>query len=272
MKVYITGIINRMTKSASKPPSKQTSKSAAGGVGGGIKKPPASKPSRNPQFEWWTAHVGSTRDSPPQMDSKGVVAVGYRESSAWDAVGDLALRHLATMDPQKECIVFDIDGTVLFNNLTGKGGAEVFPNMCGIQIAMAASSKGVPIYFVTARMDSEQNRKDTERHLQAVGFIPYKKRKGDRGGIPYMGLIMRPSKKVPSKFPAISQYKKQARMFIMKQSGLRIGQNWGDQYTDHISTNSSKLVEGLIGGYNETYAFWGPVEDEGGYCGKLPGE
>lgn len=232
-------------------------------------KSPAVKPAASGRkaFAWWSKHAGSARDSPPQTEKD----VGYRESKSWDAVGDLALRHLETMDPKKECIVFDIDGTVLFNNLTGEGEAEVFPNMCGMQIATAASAKAIPIYFVTARMDSEQNRKDTERHLRAVGFIPYTKRKGAQGGIPYMGLIMRPSKKVPSKFPAISQYKKQARMFIMKQSGLSIGQNWGDQYTDHISTNSSKLVEGLIGNYNETYAFWGPVE-EGGFCGKLPGE
>lgn len=121
---------------------------------------------------------------------------------------------LKSARPRKHAVVFDIDATVLYNSSSSYCGAD--PNFNVQWIYDYCVQHAIPVYFVTARVNSAKNRKATINQLTCMGFNTYKK------------LYMRPQH--VSNWAQISQFKANARRNISRDYEilLNVGDNWSD--------------------------------------------
>jgi hypothetical protein len=206
--------------------------------------------------DWWTRApnmTGTTKDEPP-----GKGKLGHRRGAVWESVEGLAHRHLESLNPKKVCIVFDIDGTLLFNHESYKTtfGAKV--NAGVKKLYDKAVQLDIPVYLVTARPDSTENREETLKQLGALGYHKF------------YGLIMCPPE--VRSFTGVASFKEQARQHIVDKIGRVIAQNWGDQWTDHLASASSTLLDELTLKFNKNYEFLESQEPNVMFAGKLPSE
>ena len=206
--------------------------------------------------DWWTRApnmTGTTKDAPP-----GTGQLGHRRGAVWESIKRLAHGHLESLNPKKVCVVFDIDGTLLFNHESYKltYGAKVNPGIK--ELYDKALALGIPVYFITARPDSKENREETLKQLGAIGYNKF------------YGLIMCPPQ--VRSFTGVSSFKQQARQHIVDQIGRAIAQNWGDQWTDHLASASNTLLDELTLKFNKNYEFLESQEPNLMFAGKLPSE
>lgn len=110
-----------------------------------------------------------------------------------------------------DAVVFDIDDTVLTLTMVGS-----VPKKQIKAIYDRAVSKGIPVFFVTARIDTPSNERFTRQELARLGFRDYE------------GLYMRP--RGYQSVVDISRAKAQARRDIAKSYNILL--NVGDQWTD----------------------------------------
>ena len=128
-------------------------------------------------------------------------------------------------------VVFDIDSTLLFNT---SGGQD---NQCHgvlygevMQLYDFIGSLHLPIFLVTARLDSPEGRQFTRGQLSCLGITGFD------------GLFMRPSSAGVS-VENISDYKLQCRRLITFVHHKNIFLNVGDQWSDHYKCSATKMQE-----------------------------
>jgi predicted secreted acid phosphatase len=106
---------------------------------------------------------------------------------------------------RQNAIVFDIDGTAIYNNISG--GHRQNGNL--FSLYQYALKNNVCIFFLTARPDSFENREFTVNDLKKSGYI--EKSKTEDG---YVQLIMRPESDITRDPFNYSVYKCARRMEI----------------------------------------------------------
>lgn len=104
------------------------------------------------------------------------------------------------------CVVFDIDDTLV------NGEERVIPSIA--EVYHRCAEMGVPIYLVTARPESEENRRETKKMLAKNGFTAHRR----------LYMIPRDVK--------ISSFKTRARQDIAREHSMCAC--FGDQFTDHL--------------------------------------
>lgn len=118
-------------------------------------------------------------------------------------------------------VVFDIDDTVLHGY-----GPATKPHDIGMSILREAKNRNIPVYYVTARPESPQNRLATYEDLERVGIIPHSST-----------VFMRPPH--ANTWPKISQFKTNSRKWVEDNFDQNIQGNClmtiGDQWTDLMS-------------------------------------
>jgi len=127
-------------------------------------------------------------------------------------------------------VVFDIDDTVLRGY-----GPTTKPHEIGMTILREAKNRNIPVYYVTARVESAPNRLATFDDLERVGIIPHSST-----------VFMRPS--YADTWPKISKFKTDSRNWIEDNFDKKIRGNClmtiGDQWTDLMTfTNETDRDE-----------------------------
>jgi predicted secreted acid phosphatase len=119
---------------------------------------------------------------------------------------------------QSHVVVFDIDATVLYN--TGSNQCGAVPNTKVKRIYDMAMKKGVPVYFVTARIGLPSNRAATVEQLQCMGMGRFQ------------DLYMRTGQ--DRTVAEIARFKARSRADIERRTGKQVLLNIGDQWSDVV--------------------------------------
>lgn len=167
-------------------------------------------------------------------------------TNAFSKLKTLIADILCEMDPNRGFVVCDIDDTVLYPDQ--KGAAH--PH--GMFIHDTAVNLGIPVYFVTARVDSPSARAFAIRQLENLG-------------IKSPMIIMRPAN--VTTWVGISQYKEASRRNLEHFSGRLCKMNVGDQWTDLMpmqSIGTRDFMNNLFSGENVMYK-----GDDGSWSVKL---
>jgi hypothetical protein len=126
-------------------------------------------------------------------------------------------------------VVFDIDSTLLFNTSGGNGCHGVLFTEV-MRLYNFVASLNIPIYLITARLDTPDGRSFTLGQLNCLGIAGFS------------GLFLRPASAGMSVHD-ISIYKLQCRDFISSQTRKTIFLNVGDQWSDHYVCDEVKMQE-----------------------------
>lgn len=155
---------------------------------------------------------------------------------------------MRTADPERHVITLDIDATILYNDSNNYCNAE--PNYDVHRVYDVARTKGVLVYFVTARIGTPENRMRTVDQLRCMGLDWYN------------GLAMRgPEHDSAEK---VSRFKAEARRQIaesVRKSGKRILLNVGDQFGDVVEGSHHHLQE-LTRVFDRRYVLFNPTPDQ----------
>jgi len=149
-----------------------------------------------------------------------------------------AMRFLVT----KPCVVFDIDGTLVFN--AEDGSSKAIRAICAL--ARACAKAGITIFVITARVDEPQNRRHTERLLESCRMPAYAQ------------LFMRPAES------EYGTYKYRMRADI-RHRGYGILLSIGDQFADVNGKEPTSEI-------NDHTIYCGQIGDHGQFGIKLPSE
>jgi len=141
----------------------------------------------------------------------------------------------------RPAVVLDIDGTILVN--TADGHAKCVHHM-GVLVAACVSAK-IAIFFVTARPDTDDNRKHTERQLARCGVNKHET------------LYMMPPRH------EYLRYKFRARQDIISK-GWNVLLAVGDQFADVSRRENLGLADDRL--------YVGQIGDGGSFAIKLPSE
>jgi predicted secreted acid phosphatase len=154
--------------------------------------------------------------------------------------------------PQR-CVVFDIDGTVLFNKPPSyKCSAE--ENNHIMWLYRLVKKNRIPIFIVTARLES--GRAETIEQLNCLGITGYQH------------LFLRPASYRGSE--AVAAYKAHART-IIRNSGYNIILNVGDQWWDLVQLPEKELDE--LNNYKDNqFVLIAPINELVKWGLKLPSE
>lgn len=150
-------------------------------------------------------------------------------------------------NPLEVVIVLDIDATVLYNEPLSVCRAD--PNFKIQRVYDLAQRLNIPIYFVTARIGTKENRKRTEDQLKCMGFDYY-------SGLSMRGRQYRTAEE-------ISVFKKNARQAIMsmtKNAKKKILLNCGDQWGDLLNAPGEDLYK-LTSMYEGSYVLFRPLPE-----------
>jgi predicted secreted acid phosphatase len=110
-------------------------------------------------------------------------------------------------------VVFDIDDTVLHGH-----GRMTQPHNIGMAILREVKKRNIPVYYVTARPESPENRLATYEDLARVGIL-----------LPYT-MFMRPPH--VNNWEKISKFKADSRKLVEGETKGNCLMTIGDQWTD----------------------------------------
>jgi hypothetical protein len=110
-------------------------------------------------------------------------------------------------------VVFDIDDTVIRGS-----GSWTTPHEIGMQILRTAKMNSIPVYYVTAREESPENRLNTIEDLSRVGIVSPQT------------VFMRPPG--VNTWQGISENKSACRKWIRSKTNGHCLMSIGDQWTD----------------------------------------
>jgi hypothetical protein len=133
-------------------------------------------------------------------------------------IAELAENILRKAVSSESVVVFDIDATVLFNDATEER-CQSRRNTPITRLYDVAIRLNIPVFFVTARANTEAGRAFTFEQLRCLGLHHF------------AGMYMRPSVTGTS-VQNISLYKKECRKLIASLTGKSIALNIGDQWSD----------------------------------------
>jgi len=140
----------------------------------------------------------------------------------------------------KPAVSLDIDGTVLLNMSDGHTKCvRHFKNLVD-----ACETAGIAIFYITARPDTESNRKHTEQQLKECGLNKHTK------------MFMMPAR------AEYSRYKFSSRLKVAEM-GYAILLSIGDQFAD-VTRKDTKLADDKF--------YIGQIGDNGAFGIKLPSE
>ena len=130
-----------------------------------------------------------------------------------------------------DVVVLDIDATVLFQSIQHNNTSGIDPNPHGIEVYMLCIQYNIPVFFVTARVQTQNNIEKTVEHLKSMGLDKY------------TGLYMRPAD--ITGWAQISQFKANVRRQIAQQATilLNVGDMWSDVHETHDDTILSTLQQ-----------------------------
>lgn len=178
----------------------------------------------------------------PHLKEHSVASTSYRE--VWPHI----VKTLKSADPRQHVVVFDIDATVLYNTDDNECGAV--PNFKVQPIYDYAEKKGVPIYFVTARIGTPGNREATQRQLRCMGFFTYE-------DLYMRGADVRTASQVAA-------FKAQSRRDIEQRTGKKVLLNVGDQWSD-VVVGSASTYDSLEEQFPGQHVLFMPPRDAGLY-------
>lgn len=159
---------------------------------------------------------------------------------------------LKRIDKNKHIVVFDIDETLFLNN---DDNDKVKPNHVVLTFCKKCIKQGIPVYLITARRDSDENRAWTKGQLKTVGLH---EESSARPG--YKKLYMRPASYRSTHL--ISKFKKCCRKRIAQKEGKLIYVNVGDQWSDVFEFPNEKEFDNLVEADNRSYFIIQPVNEE----------
>lgn len=110
-------------------------------------------------------------------------------------------------------VVFDIDDTVIRGS-----GRFTTPHEIGMEILRLAKMNSIPVYYVTARVESPENRLNTIEDLSRVGIVSPQT------------VFMRPA--TVTTWKGISETKSACRRWIKTKTNGNCLMSIGDQWTD----------------------------------------
>ena len=120
-------------------------------------------------------------------------------------------------------VVFDVDSTLLIRSEDN----TVVPVEVGMDVHSLVTVRNIPIYYVTARVDTPFNRHVTISDLQSVGIYDADAK-----------LFMRPDS-VSDSWAELSQFKANMRQTLEAQHERQCLLNVGDQWSDLLRLNTN---------------------------------